>query len=172
MSNKSQSPEPNWSHLVWAVGGVFVGAWWVKNQTEEVKKSRAERDDPDGVKEVCEEIAPLLDAWEPADNSRTEDDFVDDLADYLETNTDWEIEVAPGTPEGQPDVLIGDLLALELKVNPSKSELDRCVGQCAGYSRLWVTWIVLIDASASTVGRLEDLLTDKGLDRILVWDFS
>jgi len=97
---------------------------------------------------------------------------VDDLADYLQDNMDWEIEVAPDTPEGQPDILIGDLLALELKIDPSKNERDRCVGQCAGYSRLWVTWIILIDASASTVGRLEDLLADKGLDRILVWNFA
>jgi hypothetical protein len=172
MSNKPRSQEPNWTNLVWAAGGAIIGVWWVKNQTEDAKKSRAERDDPDGVKEVCEEIAPLLDIWEPDENCQTEGDFVEDLAEYLQANTDWEIEVAPDTPEGQPDILIGDLLALELKINPSKNERDRCVGQCAGYSRLWVTWIILIDASASTVGRLEDLLADKGLDRILVWNFA
>ena len=74
---------------------------------------------------------------------------MDDLADWLKENTEWEIEVRPDTPEGQPDILVGDLLAIELKVNPSKTERDRCVGQSAGYSREWVTWIVLIDAAAS-----------------------
>lgn len=85
---------------------------------------------------------------------------------------DWEIEVMPPTSEGRPDILVGNLLALEVKLNPNKAERDRCVGQSAGYSRQWVTWIVLIDASASRMGQLEDLLADKGLDRILVWNFS
>lgn len=39
------------------------------------------------------------------------------------------------------------------------------------YSREWVTWIVPIDSPPSRVGRLERLLADKGLERILVWRF-
>lgn len=159
-------------HLLWAAGGALFGAWWVRNQVEESKKSRAERDDPTGVQEICEEIEAVLDQWEPDGECNTEDEFVYDLADYLEENTDWEIEVMPDTSEGCPDILIGNLLALEVKLNPNKSERDRCIGQCAGYSRQWVTWIVLIDTSASRIGKLEDLLADKGLERILVWAFS
>gem|GEM_PF-5935331 len=34
----------------------------------------------------------------------------------------------PSLDGTKPDVLIGDLLALELKLNPNKAELDRCVG--------------------------------------------
>lgn len=71
----------------------------------------------------------------------------------------------------KPDILIGDLLALELKLNPSKAEIDRCIGQCVGYSREWVMWIILVDTSASKVGWIEKLLFDKGLERILVWGF-
>lgn len=74
---------PKWEHLLWGAGGVLVGAWWVKNQTEEAKKSRAERDDPEFVEEVCEDIGPELDEWEPDEDCQTEDDFVDDLASYL-----------------------------------------------------------------------------------------
>jgi len=94
------------------------------------------------------------------------------LAAYLDENTDWEIEVYPDSPEGKPDILIGDLIALELKINPSKNETNRCIGQCAGYSRLWITWMVIIDAPSSKIGRLEELLIDKGLEQILVWNFS
>jgi len=39
------------------------------------------------------------------------------------------------------------------------------------YSREWVTWIILIDSRPSKVGRLERLLADKGLERILLWRF-
>jgi len=161
-----------WDHLLWAGGGILAGAWWVRNQDEESKKSRAERDDPMGVRDVCEIVGQVLDEWEPDEMCESEDDFTDDLAEWLSQNTDWVIEVRPNGREGEPDILVADLLALELKINPSKSERDRCVGQTAGYSREWVTWIVLIDAAASRVGSLEKLLSDKRLERILVWNFA
>lgn len=168
----SEKMGPAWTNLAWGLGGLLAGSWWVKDQTDESKKSRAERDHPDDIEDVCLEIGELLDQWEPHEDCESEDDFTKDLANYLEDNTDWEIQVGPDTPEGQPDLLIGDLLSLELKRDPSKSERDRCIGQCAGYSRLWVTWIVLIGTSARKVGGLEELLADKGLDRILVWNFA
>jgi hypothetical protein len=136
-------------------------------------KSRAEKEDPDHVEEVCTAIAPILDAWEPEDCSN-ENEFVEQLFDYLDAELPegWDIEMCPATSEGKPDILIDDCLALEVKVNPIKTERDRLVGQTAGYSRRWVTWIVLIDTPASRAGDLEHLLVDKGLDRILIFDFS
>ena len=53
----THQPGPNLNHLAGAaILGGLVGAWWVKNQTDEAKRSRAEREDPEGVEEVCEEI--------------------------------------------------------------------------------------------------------------------
>ncbi|MEK6406990.1 MAG: hypothetical protein AABN34_08515 [Acidobacteriota bacterium] len=172
MPHESDAKKPNWSHLAWAIGGALAGSWLARNELENAKKSRAELDNPAEAEEAYGEIGELLDQWRPDSDCETEDDFTQDLADYLQTNTDWEIELYPDTPEGKPDILIGDLIALELKVNPSKSERDRCIGQCAGYSRLWITWMVMIDASSNKIGRLEDLLEDKGLENILVWTFS
>ena len=164
--NQGKQERPNWNHLVGAgLAGVLIGAWWVNNRTEEAKRSRAEREDREEVEGVCEEIGEVLDHWEPPDDCEDEDDFRDDLAEYLEANTECEIEITPGTSEGKPDILIDDTLALELKYDPSKAELDRCVGQCMSDSREWVTWIVLIDSHLSKVGRLERLLADKGLER-------
>jgi hypothetical protein len=132
MSNgSSQKPD----HLLWALGGLLFGSWWAKTQEDNFKKSRAERDDPDGSEQVCAEIYEILDEWEPDKGCESEDDYTYDLADYLETESEWEIEVMPSVNGTKPDILIGDLLALELKLNPSKAEMDRCVGQCAGYSR-------------------------------------
>jgi len=42
----------------------------VKNQQEEGKKSRAEKDKPEAVEELCEAIGPVLDDWEPDDARR------------------------------------------------------------------------------------------------------
>lgn len=162
----------NWSHLTWAVGGLLAGTWLARNEIAESKKSRAELDCPEDAEEAYDEIGELLDEWEPDVECETEDDYTQDLAAYLDENTDWEIEVYPDSPEGKPDILIGDLIALELKINPSKNETNRCIGQCAGYSRLWITWMIIIDAPSSKIGRLEELLTDKGLEQILVWNFS
>ena len=161
----------NLSHLLVGIAGAAVGASVVNSQTEEAKKSRAERDDPEEVWEVCKAVANALERWEP-DEYQTEDEFVSDLASYLNDETGFEVEEHPDTREGQPDVLVEDCLAIEVKVNPRKSERDRCVGQCAAYSREWPTWIVVIDATASVTGDLEKLLADKGLEHIRVFPFD
>jgi len=158
-------------HLLCAAGGLLVGAWRVENKVKEAAQSRAEHDDPELVAVTCEEIGEVLDQWEP-ESYETEDDFVFDLGSHLDQESSCEVEVMPGIAGTKPDVLVEDVLALEVKVNPNKAELDRCVGQCAGYSRRWVTWIVLIDTPPSKIGWLENLLADKGLDHILVWSFS
>jgi hypothetical protein len=164
---------PKLDHLLWAAGGLLTGAWWVKNQNDEAKKSRAEKDDAEEVEAVCEAVGPILDDWEPEDYD-AEDGFVEGLRDYLVTETDGEfgIEMFPSTREGRPDILIDDILAIEVKVALSKIERDRLIGQTAANSREWVTWIVLIDTPDSQVGSLEKLLADKGLDHILVFAFS
>ncbi len=166
---RSQSPL---THLACIVGGAIVGAAWCQSEAEERAKSTAEREDPDGVRAVCQEVSCLLDDWEPSTECECEDDFTDDLANWLDENLDWEIEVRRPTCEGQPDIIIGDLLALELKIAPSKSERDRCIGQIAGYSREWVTWVVLIGASDETVNGMEDILDDKGLHGIQIWNYD
>lgn len=172
MVNESNQKKPDWAHLAWAVGGAIIGSWSAREHLAWSKKSRAERESPEDAEAAYTEIAGLLDDWEPDEECSTEDDFTWDLAEYLDANTDWEVEVFPNSPVGKPDVLIGDLIALELKIKPNKAERDRCVGQCAGYSRLWMTWMVIIDSPASKIGRLEELLKDKGLEHILVWSFS
>lgn len=169
MSNQT----PKLDHLLWAAGGLLAGAWWVKNQQDEAKKSRAEKDNPEDVEEVCNAVGPILDDWEP-EVFDTEDDYVEDLYDYLvdEVGDNFGLEMSPGTREGKPDILIDDVLAVEVKYSLSKTERDRLIGQTAGYSREWVTWIVLVDTPESRVGALEKLLADKGLSHILVFAFS
>jgi hypothetical protein len=162
----------NWTPLVWAVGGIIAGDWLARNRITESKKSRAEIDYPEDTEEIYEEIGELLNQWEPEVDCETEEDYMQDLAIYLDRNTEWEVEVQPHTPEGKPDILVGDLLALELKTDLSKNERNRCIGQCAGYSRLWITWMIIINTSSSKIGRLEELLSDKGLEQIEVWSFS
>lgn len=144
----------------------------------EARKSQAEKDDPDGVATVCEEVAPILDDWEP-EHYDCEDEYADDLYQYLcdeylddaDSFAD-DIELRPGTDVGVPDILIDDRLVLEVKRQLNKAERDRLVGQCAGYSREWVTWIVLIDTPAHRVRELDELLAAKGLEHILVFAFS
>jgi hypothetical protein len=125
---------------------VLAGACWVKKRHDEAKKSRAEKDNAEGVEEVCKTIAPILDEWEP-DGYETEDEYVEDLFDYLVRVApgDYDFEMFPSTHEGKPDILVDDLLAIEVKCDLSKAERDRLIGQTAAYSRAWVTWIALID---------------------------
>ena len=152
--------------------GAIAGSWWKSVQIEESKKSRAEREDPDFVDEVCSKVNDLFDDLEILEDMEDEDDFRDLLANCLNEETDFEIQVAPSTQFGKPDILIDGTLALEVKYNPSKTEMDRCIGQCANYSREWVTWIVLYDTPNSQINYLSDVLIDKGLSNIPIISFK
>jgi len=170
MADNSQ--QPTLSHLVAAFGGFLFATFAAREALADSKRSRAERDSPEEAEEAFDELSQLLDDWETDPDNESEDDYVRDLANYLDDNTDWEVEICPNSPEGKPDILIGDLIALEVKIDPTKNEINRCVGQCAGYSRLWITWMVIIHSKPSKIGRLRELLEDKGLEHILVFDFS
>jgi hypothetical protein len=164
--------EPDLSHFVCTVGGVLAGSWLVRTQIAESKKSRAELDDPDLAQEAYDDVDELLDDWDPDPECENEDDYTRDLCDFLRENSDWKVKLYSHTSEGKPDIVVGDLLALELKLDPTKCELDRGIGQCAAYSREWITCMVVIGAKERQIERLTDLLTDKGLEQIEVWDFS
>lgn len=172
MSNNNRPDNSGWSHLALAFGGFLFATWAARKELEDSKKSRAELDSPDDAESAFTEISELLDGWEPDTDCETEDDYTQDLGQYLDDNSEWEIEIYPNTPEGNPDILIGDLIALEVKIRPNKNERNRCIGQCSHYSRLWITWMVIVDSPPSKIGRLREVLADKGLEHILVFGFS
>lgn len=171
MNDGSNENKSGFSHLVALIGGFAIATWAARESLAESKKSRAEIDRPEEAEAAFAEISEILDDWEPED-CETEADYTHDLAEYLKANIDLEVEICPSTEAGCPDILINDLIALELKVSPNKNERNRCIGQCAHYSRLWITWMVLIDLKPSKAGRLEEVLKDKGLEHILVWNFT
>lgn len=155
-----------------AAGGI-VGAALVKGHYDETRKSQAEKDDPDGVKWLCDLVRDLLNDWRPREYPR-ENDYTRALFRYLERELpeDVDIEMRTATLRGIPDILIDDRLVLELKVNPEKDERDRLIGQCCGYSREWVTWAIVIGMPQHRVRELEELLEAKSLSYIEVIDFS
>jgi hypothetical protein len=187
--------DENLKRLAFALSGVALGALLLKNHYDEDRKSRAEKDDPDGVEWLCGLVGELLTGWSPRGYD-TEDEYTDSLFRYLdrrlpesleeeddtdsdqgdddEDDEDERIELAcrESTPYGTPDILIDNRLALELKVNPNKAERDRLVGQCSGYSREWVTWAVVIDLPEDQVDELRELLKAKRLHYIDVIPFN
>jgi hypothetical protein len=152
--------------------GAFSGAWWVRNQIENAQKSRAEREAPALVEQVCPDVMYVLDQLVLDGEFRNEDAYRQALAQYLRRATGYEVEIAPPTAHGAPDLLVEGILALELKILATKADMDRAVGQCAGYALDWVTWVVTFETPKSRIRSLERLLDDHGLGRILVVDFS
>jgi len=122
--------------------------------------------------EVIEEITQILDQCEPDQAFSREDDFGNWLSDYLRERSDYRIETRPSAPK--PDVLVENTLAIELKINPDKSERDRCVSQCVRYvhQQQWDTMVVLLDTPASEVRDLDSLLDLAGLEEIPIFELS
>jgi hypothetical protein len=156
-----------------AILGGLVGAAIIQGHHDERKKSQAEKDDPAGVEELCEIVGELLNDWEPP-FYETEDEYTDDLHDYLDGELDpnYSLVKRRTTIRGIPDVLINKQLVLELKVDPVKSERDRLIGQCCEYSRSYVTWAIVIDMDEDRVEELRGLLQAKSLNYIDVIPFN
>jgi 16S rRNA C967 or C1407 C5-methylase (RsmB/RsmF family) len=168
MPNKN---EFNLSHLSHLLAGITQESG-IARMLRSLEAQRAERARAKEVAAIAAKVRKVLEAWEADGSNVNESDFVRDLTKYLRKETGFEIEEHPNTREGQPDVLVEGCLAIEVKLNPRKSERDRCVGQCAAYSRAWMTWIVLIRAGVSVTDDLKKLLADHGLDHIEVWRFT
>jgi hypothetical protein len=159
-----------------ALVGALTGAAIVQNHYDEKRKSRAEREDPGGAQWICDLVWRLLDDWEPGDFPH-EDDYTDDLFDFLnqaleeeleEGDPDVTVEMRRDTLHGIPDILVNKKLVLELKLASKKTERDRLVGQCCEYSRGFVTWAILMHWPDDRIEKLIDLLEAKSLNYIEV----
>jgi len=119
---------------------------------------------------VVNQIAQIVDQCEPNRTFSSENDFGDWLSDYLRQHSDYEIETRPSSPV--PDILVENTLAIELKINPNKSERDRCVSQCVRYvyQQQWDTIVVLLDTPPSEVRDLDTLLDLVGLEEVPVFE--
>lgn len=155
------------------VGGGLFGAMLLESHYDENRKSRAEKEDPDGCKDLCTTVSEILDRWEPEDFDY-EDDYTEDLFLFLdgELDEDIPIKMRKKTSRGLPDILIEDRLVLELKVEPKKTERDRLIGQCCDYSVEWVTWAIVIDMPEDKVTQLRELLNQKSLNYIDIVEFN
>src|SRR4029077_7611406 len=99
----------------------------IQSHHDESAKSHAEKDDEAGCEWLCDLIWDLLDDWESAP-CETEDDYTDDLVDYLRealrdvrAPDDYrriKSEKRVRTAFGNPDIIIDDRLVLELKLGP------------------------------------------------------
>ena len=169
-------------NLVIALGlGAAAGAAIVQSHHDEVAKSQAEKDDEAGCEWLCELIWDLLEDWE-AEDCDNEDDYTDDLVDYLrdelahvrapDDGRRISVEKRVRTEFGVPDVIIDDRLALELKLGPHEGEKDRLIGQGCKYSVEWVTWAIVIGMSTRKAKQLVELLAKKSLHYIEVIEFD
>lgn len=169
-------------NLVIALGlGVAAGAAILESHHDENAKSEAETDDPEGCEWLSDLVWQLLDDWE-SEGCESEDDFTDDLVDYLrdelsdiqapDDERSIRVQKRVRTDIGVPDILIDDRLVLELKLGPHEGEKDRLIGQCCKYSVEWVTWAIVLGMSKRKVRELVKLLGQKSLHYIEVIDFD
>lgn len=152
-------------------GGLLTKAWMDHRAAQETK-SRAELEEPGLAKAVLEVLDQVFEQVSFRGEFKSERHIMNGLARYLRNKTDLEVEVEPNSPFGIPDILLDGVVALELKKGLKKTEMDRCVGQAAGFSQRWFTVILVFDTPTSKVQRMEDLMADKGLGYIPVVHFQ
>jgi len=121
--------------------------------------------------EVIDEVWRLLETLEITGEIDSEREFHEILLEYFDTHSEYEVESEPNTGFGRPDILIGGVVALELKVKPNRNERNRLVGQVLDYSRQWFTIIVLWDTPQSKQQELQNLLADKGFGDLPIFAF-
>ena len=169
-------------NFVIALGlGAAAGAAIIQSHHDDAAKSQAEKDDEAGCEWLCDLIWDLLEHWE-SEPCETEDDYTDDLVDYLrdelrdvrapDDDRRIKIEKRVRTDFGNPDIIIDDRLVLELKLGPHEGEKDRLIGQCCKYSVEWVTWAVVLGMSRKKAKKLVKLLQKKSLHYIEVIEFD
>jgi hypothetical protein len=160
------------SHVEWCLSGNMLNSWSARVGIADFQKSIAEKESPEAAKESYEEISQLLDNWEIDQDSENQSEFIQDLVDYLHSNTGWEVEIYPDIPEGQPDILIGDLIAISLRVSPPNSEIDKFFKESEIHSRFWITWMVFVNTPLIKLRELTDRLKESKLEQITVWKFN
>ena len=69
------------------LGGAAVGALLLKSHHDENRKSRAEKEDPDGCRKLCATVSEILDRWEPP-GFDYEDEYTEDLFEFLDEELD------------------------------------------------------------------------------------
>jgi len=154
------------------VGGVAIGVGFSAWLASERKRSRAEKERPRHTHQVAEEVDELLNELVLDGDIQTEAEFHDALVSYFEDESEFEVESKPRTASGEPDIVLDDVVAIEIKVNPRKSECDRCVGQVGAFAQEWLTLIVLFDTPPTRVRALLRSLENAELSHVPVIDFS
>jgi hypothetical protein len=103
--------DDDWIRKLWPwLGGAAVGALLPESHYyDDKRKSRAEREDPDGCRELCATVSEILDRWEPP-GFEYEDEYTEDLFDFLDEewrrhpdrNASQDDPRPPGHPDRRP----------------------------------------------------------------------
>ncbi len=157
--------------LAGAAIGALAADFWQDHVDAENRKSRAEIEYPEAVEGVFRILEKVGNRIRLDTSITDENTYRRSMAMQLRFITRFDIEEEPSQFGMKPDILLDGLVAIELKLNPSKTELDRLVGQLVGYAREWATIICLINTPQSAVRRLRGLLEDGGLDHLEIWEY-
>lgn len=156
----------------WFFGGAGIALTLSAWLHTERRRSRAEREDPHGTIALATEVNELLEEVILKVDEKSEAAFHEALGRFLEEELASDVEWEPLTPQGRPDLLIDDRVALELKYDPKKTEIDRCVGQLHGFAEEWLTFLVVFATPPSRARYLRDRLDRAGLEHVPLVEFK
>ena len=145
----------------------LMSAETIHELSDEEPTPRALRERRHAVGAVLEVLADALNATLDRGWSRKED-LHDELSQWFADTTTLAFEEHPSTAAGRPTFLFEGLVALEVKLNPTRAEADRCIRQVLMYARDYFTIILVADTRRPRADRMRRLLEDHGHPRIPV----
>lgn len=157
----------NIAPLVVGAGLGIVGtlAWSTWSQ-ERGRRSRSEREQPELTAAVLDLLHSVFAGVQLTLDGTDEAAYRKRIAGYLRRRHELTLEQEPRIDGRMPDILVEGVVAIEIKLSPKKTELDRAVGQCVDYAQYWPTLLVVVDTFPSVSEEITRRLAAANCDRV------
>ncbi len=170
--NKTQRPSSGVGLGLLGLGAGVVGTLlWSDWSQEQAKRSRAEIEHPDRTTEVLDQLQEIITSVKLALTGNNEAAYRKRIAGYLRKRHGLNVEQEPRVDGRVPDILVEGVVAIEIKLAPKKTEIDRAIGQCVDYAKLWPTILIVVDTTDSIADEIERRLDTCDCDRVILHPF-
>ena len=170
--SENEPPKNDLNSLFVGAGlGIAATLAYTSWSHEKGRRSRAEREQPELTEAVLDVLHAVFESARLTLDGADEAAYRRRIAGFLRRRHELTVEQEPRVDGRVPDILVEGVVAIEVKLSPRKTEVDRAVGQCVDYAQFWPTLLVVVDTTPSMAAEFERRLTALGCDRVFLIPF-